>query len=122
VLEVDLDEAEAIAIFRFDEALTEADIEYAANMVDQYLEKHEALRGLIINGREFKGWDSFTALLRHLRFMRDHHRSIGRVALVTDSALGPLGDKLADHFVDADIRNFPFDDLHEARRWVKQAS
>lgn len=121
MLHVDLDETRAIATFRPEGPLTEADFEHAANMVDQYLEDHSALRGLVINSREFEGWNSFAALVRHLRFVRDHHRQISRVALVTDSAVGQLGEKLADHFVAAEIRHFPFDDMIEARRWVEQA-
>ncbi|WP_166253479.1 STAS/SEC14 domain-containing protein [Marinobacter salicampi] len=121
MLDVDLDENEGIAIFRPEGSLDQADFDYAANLVDQYLEKHEALRGLIISTRDFGGWDSFSALVRHLRFVRNHHRQIGRVALATDSAVGQLGEKLADHFVAAEIRSFPFDDMVEARRWVLEA-
>ncbi len=121
MLQVDLDETEAIATLSPQGALTESDFEHAGNMVDQYLENHSALRGLIINSRDFEGWDSFSALLQHLRFIRDHQRQISRVALVTDSPVGQLGDKLADHFVAAEIRSFPFDDMIDARRWIKEA-
>ncbi len=121
MLHVDLDETEAMATLSPEGSLTESDFEHAANMVDQYLENHSALKGLIINRREFDGWHSFSALLQHLRFIRDHQRQISRVALVTDSPVGPLGDKLADHFVAAEIRSFPFDDMLDARRWIAEA-
>lgn len=121
MLHVDLDETKAIAIFRPEGALNEADFDYAANLVDQYLESHRALRGLIINSRQFEGWNSFAALVQHLRFVRDHQRQISRVALVTDSMAGQLGEKLADHFIAAEIKSFPFDDMAEALQWVEQA-
>jgi hypothetical protein len=121
MLHVDLDETEGIAILRPEGSLTKADFEYAAALVDQYLEKHDFLRGLVISTRRFEGWDSFSALSRHLRFVRNHHRQIRRVALATDSAIGQLGEKLADHFVAAEIRSFPFDDTIEAQSWVMQA-
>lgn len=122
MLHIDLEQSDALATLRPEGALTEADFEHAANMVDQYIDEHGALRGLIINSRHFEGWDSFSAMLQHLRFVREHHARIGRVALVTDSPVGQLGEKLADHFVAADIRSFPFDDLIEARRWVARAT
>ncbi len=122
MLHVDLDETKSVAIFRPEGALSEADLDYAANLVDQYLENHKTLRGLIINSRDFPGWNSFTALVQHLRFVRDHQRQIKRVALVTDSVVGQVGEKLADHFIAAEIKSFAFDDLTEAEQWVEQAS
>lgn len=121
MLHVDLDENKAVAIFRPEGALSEADFDYAANLVDQYLEDHATLRGLIVNSRDFPGWNSFAALVQHLRFVRDHQRQIKRVALVTDSVVGKLGEKLADHFIAAEIKSFPFDDMTEAAQWVEQA-
>lgn len=120
MLHVDLDETKAVAIFRPEGALNQADFDYAANLVDQYLENHKALRGLIINSRDFPGWNSFAALVQHLRFVRDHQRQIKRVALVTDSVVGQLGEKLADHFIAAEIKSFPFDELTDAEQWVEQ--
>lgn len=122
MLHVDLDETKSVAIFRPEGALSEADFDYAANLVDQYLENHKTLRGLIINSRDFPGWNSFTALIQHLRFVRDHQRQIKRVALVTDSVVGQVGEKLADHFIAAEIKSFPFDHMTEAEQWVEQAS
>lgn len=40
---------------------------------------------------------------------------------MTDSVVGQLGEKLADHFIAAEIKSFPFNDLTEAQNGVEQA-
>jgi hypothetical protein len=54
----------------------------------------------------------------HLRFVRDHHKHIKKVGLVTDSALGKVAERLASHFVSAEIRHFPAARLEAAKQWV----
>jgi hypothetical protein len=54
----------------------------------------------------------------HFRFVRDHHKRIGKVALVTDSALGNVAERLAAHFVAAEIRHFPAGERDQARQWI----
>ena len=57
-------------------------------------------------------------MLRHLRFVRDHHRKVRRVALAADSRLAELAPRLAEHFVHAEIKNFGYDDLDAAVVWA----
>ena len=78
------------------------------------------LRGLIIHTREFPGWDSFGAMVGHMRFVRDHHERIGKIALVTDSAVGDLAETIGGHFVVATVRHYDFDDRDSAREWMLQ--
>lgn len=41
-------------------------------------------------------------LLRHIRFVRDHHRRIGRIALVTDAKLASLATLIGEYFIRAE--------------------
>lgn len=50
--------------------------------------------------------------------MRDHHKQIKTVGLVTDSALGNVAEHLASHFVSAEIRHFPVGKLEAAKQWI----
>jgi hypothetical protein len=70
----------------------------------------------------FPGWDRFGALIAHLRFVRDHHQFIRRIAVVTDSAFGDLAEHLAAHFVSAEIRHFPASEIEKARLWITDQS
>jgi len=37
---------------------------------------------------------------------------------VTDSLLGDIGEYIAGHFVSAEIKHFPFDELNVAQNWI----
>lgn len=118
MLKVTLREEDGIAIVEPDGALSQQDFESAAAAIDPFIGRCGALKGLIIYTREFPGWDSFTALLTHLKFVRDHHRKVSRVAMVTDSLAGDLAEAVTSHFVQAEVRHFPFREFAHARLWV----
>jgi len=118
MLNIELIEDAGLVVVRPDDALTKADFERVSSIVDPYLESHGNLNGLIIHTEHFPGWDSFGALLEHLRFVKDHHRKLTHVAVVTDSKVGVLGEKLGSHFVSAEIRHFPFLQFEQAKAWV----
>jgi hypothetical protein len=118
MLNVELDTAKGIAVLKPDGALSESDFELAAGVIDPYLESHGELKGLIISTRNFPGWESFGALAQHFKFVKDHHKNLSYVALVTDSKLGNMAEKIAGHFVSAEIRHFPYDQFGEAEKWI----
>jgi hypothetical protein len=54
----------------------------------------------------------------HFRFVRDHHKRVKKVAVVTDAPLGTLAEKLASHFVSATLRYFPAGEVEAARQRI----
>jgi hypothetical protein len=58
----------------------------------------------------------------HFRFVRDHHKRIRKVAVVTDSVLGSVAERLAAHFVSAEIRRFSAGDVEAAKQWIMERS
>ena len=36
----------------------------------------------------FPGWESFGALLGHMKFVHEHHKKVVRIAFATDSPIG----------------------------------
>jgi hypothetical protein len=54
----------------------------------------------------------------HFRFVRDHHRKVNKIGLVTDSKMGDVAEHLASHFVAAEIRHFPAGKAQAAREWI----
>jgi hypothetical protein len=121
MLEHTLDPAQSILYLHPKSALRKEDFEALARTVDPYLEQHGDLAGLILQVESFPGWDSFGALAAHIRFVRDHHRRIRKIAIVTDARIGDVAEKLASHFVAATIRLFPAGELDAARRWIASA-
>jgi hypothetical protein len=118
MIEIDLDAANAILHVRPRAALEQGDFAQLAKTADPYIEKSGNLAGLIIEAPKFPGWESLGAMVSHIRFVRDHHKRIGKVALVTDSAMGNVAESLASHFVAAEIRHFPAGQLDAAKQWI----
>jgi hypothetical protein len=118
MLEHSLEAAQSILTLRPKTALTQADFTELARTVDPFIEAHGMLAGILIEAASFPGWDSFGALVAHLRFVRDHHRRVRKIAVVTDTVLGELAEKLASHFVSAEIKHFPAGQGEAARRWI----
>jgi hypothetical protein len=86
--------------------------------VDPEIAAGHDLAGLIIDAPHFPGWDSPGALMAHLRFVREHHRHVKKIAVVTDSHLGQFAEHLASLFVPAEIRQFPGAGIDQAREWI----
>lgn len=118
MLSVQIDAAKSIAVLEPQGALSKDDFERAAKAIDPHIEKAGKLNGIVVRIQQFPGWDSFGALASHLRFVKGHHRKIGRVALCTDSALGNVAPAIGRHFVQAEIRAFKFAEFDLARSWA----
>lgn len=115
-----LDRVSGILQVRPQAPLETADFDSLAAEVDPFIESAGGLNGLLIEAPTFPGWENLGALLRHLTFVREHHREIAKVALVTDSKLGDLAERVASHFVSAQIRHFPGTEMDQARAWLAQ--
>ena len=117
-LEFDLDREAGVLTLRPHDDLEVADFAGVSEVLDPYIEREGRLNGLVVVADEFPGWDSLSAMTSHFRFVRDHHRNIGRVALVTDDRFLSALPRLAKHFVDAEVRRFDKDAEERARAWA----
>ena len=99
-------------------ALTEEDLKLATDTIDSFIAQYGKLRGIIIYSQDFPGWDSFGALIEHLKFIKDHHELVTHIALVTDSTFGDFAELIASHFISAQILSFTYDDLMHAEDWI----
>lgn len=118
MIDFNFDAGQSILHLRPKGALTREDFAQVAKTVDPHIEKTGALAGIIIEFASFPGWDSLGAMAAHLRFVRDHHKRVSRIAVVTDAKLGTVAEKLASHFVAATIKHFPAGAAQTAREWI----
>ena len=95
-----------------------ASFERVAREVDPIIDRVGGLAGLVVVAEEFPGWDDFAAFTAHFRFVREHHRSIRRVARVTSSRFLSALPGLAGLFVDAEVKQFPLEQRAEAMTWA----
>jgi hypothetical protein len=102
--------------------LESTDFERLRLLTDPYIEKQGNLKGLLIDAEAFFGWEDFSSLLSHLRFVRNYHEKIKRVAAVTDNGFLAILPKVADHFVAAEVRHFDYQDRDEALSWLRGGS
>ena len=118
MIEFHLDAADSIVYLRPKSALSEKDFDAIADAVDPHIEATGDLAGLIIETPQFPGWESLGAMAAHFRFVRDHHKHIRKIGVVTDSALGNVAERLASHFVSAEIKQFPTGKVEAAKQWI----
>jgi len=118
MIEYDLDTAHSTLLVHPKSALDKSDFSELARAVDPQIEATGDLAGLIIDAPEFPGWDSFGAMVTHFRFVRDHHKRVKKVAIVTNSHIGDVAEHLASHFVSAEVRHFPGEQLDQAQQWI----
>ena len=122
VIKYDLDKASSILTVQPESSLDKNDFVQMAKAIDPEIEAHGDLAGLIINAHAFPGWDSFGSMVTHFRFIRDHQKHIKKIAVVTDSHMGDVAEHLASHFVSAEVRHFPADQVEQARQWIADGS
>jgi len=118
MLIVKFDEENLIVSIEPTGSLDVKDFQAAASTIDPFIEKCGQLNGLIIHTESFPGWDSFSALVNHLKFVKNHHALIKRIAFVTDSVVGTLAESMVAHFVDAQIKHFSYTEFDQAKQWI----
>ena len=101
-------------------ALEKEDFAQLAKTVDPHIEKTGSLAGLILDIKAFPGWENIGAMAAHLKFVREHHRKVKKIAVVTDAKIGSLAEKLASHFVAATIKHFPAGQVQAAEQWISR--
>ncbi|MFD9813380.1 STAS/SEC14 domain-containing protein [Streptomyces sp. NPDC059080] len=91
--------ASEVLVVEVEQPLRAQDFDVLALTVDTWLGTHTELAGVVIHVREFPGWENIGGLIRHVRFIRDHHRNVRKIALAADSKVAALVPQLANHFV-----------------------
>ena len=99
-------------------SLRAEDFDALAAVVDPWVEQAGELPGIVVHTREFPGWQNVGSFIRHVRFVRDHHRKVRRVALAADGKVAELVPTFADVFVSAEIRRFEYDEEERAIAWA----
>lgn len=119
MVHVEFDKASGIAILSPTEELHRDDFVMLAEMIDPYIAEHGKLKGLIIYTEHFPGWEDFSAMITHMRFVNEHHKYIEKVALVSDASVLDFTAKIANHFVSAEVATFDYKALDEAKAWMR---
>lgn len=103
------------------DALTVEDFNAVSRTVDPFIRANGKLTGLLIDAPSFPGWESFAALVGHLKFVRDHHRKIDRIAVVSDSKILAAAPRIVEHFAHPQFKGFGSGERADALRWLQGA-
>jgi len=118
MLKINLNEKESILLLELNGALNQNDFKEVSKIVDPFIEKSGKLNGIIINVESFPGWDSFSALMKHIKFVNEHHKKVSKIAFVTDSIVGDFAQHIGSHFVNAKVKHFGFKEFENAKKWI----
>ena len=108
-----------VLVVQPESALSAEDFREISRLIDPYIREKGKLTGLLIEAASFPGWDSFGALIEHLKFVYDRHRNIDRVAAVTDDAFLKIVPTIAQHFAHPEIKVFASGDRVKALEWLQ---
>lgn len=112
---------EGILVLKPNGPLGKDDFSGLSATVDSYLSDHAKLQGVLISSRAFPGWENLSGFTAHMHFVRDHHKKVKRVAVVTDSHLADMAESLGNHFTSAEIKHFSYVEEAKALEWLKSA-
>ena len=121
MLDYSIMKPEGIVVLKPRAPLSKEDFAGLTAAVDSYLSDHAKLRGVLIQSKQFPGWENFGGFTAHMHFVRDHHKKVERVAVVTDSPVAGIAESLGKHFTSAEVKRFPFPDDAKALDWLKAA-
>jgi len=120
MLQYELNKADGILILKPSAPLESADFEKLVREVDPYIEEMGNLCGLMIYTKSFPGWENFASFLSHIKFVKNHHRKVKKIAAVTEGGFLSIMPQVAQHFVQAKVRHFDYKDKDAALNWLKQ--
>ena len=110
-----------VIVVEVKEALRAQDFDALTATADSWIEAHGELNGIVIHARAFPGWENFGSFLRHVRFVRDHHQNVKKIALAVDGKFASLAPRIGEHFVKAEVKTFGYGDLESAIAWASGA-
>ncbi|UCH81814.1 MAG: STAS/SEC14 domain-containing protein [Nitrospiraceae bacterium] len=121
MISLKMNRGEGIVIIEPSGSLEITDFEQLTKEIDAYISDQGHVNGIIIYTKEFPGWESFGAFTHHMKFIKDRHKKVKKVAAVTDSKFMSIAPAIAKHFVSAEVKHFDYADMETAKKWIKEA-
>lgn len=118
MIDVEIRRSENVIVARPEGRISAEDFRSFASTIDGYINEHDAVPRLVFRLDELPNWKDADAMLAHFHLVKDHHKVIPRVAVVSDSSLLALLRPLVDQFTGARVRRFPADALDDAINWA----
>jgi hypothetical protein len=85
--------------------------------LNSFLQGHDKIR-LLIDLRDFDGWQGLGALRDHFFIVRGHADRVERAAIVGDAGWQEMAVQIGKRAFGLDARHFPSDAFEEAKSWL----
>jgi len=115
---ITIDEKNSIVTLEPVDKLSKEDFDEVKNKVNDLIEKTWKINWIILYIKNWPSWDGLSWYLAHFSFVKDMHKKVPYVAFVTNSMLGEVGEHIWNHFVNATVKHFKYDELEKAKQWI----
>ncbi|MEP2027788.1 MAG: STAS/SEC14 domain-containing protein [Paracoccaceae bacterium] len=92
----------------------------ASESLSAHIQEHGGFK-LLLDLREFEGWQGLSALGAHLGLVRDHSDDAQRIAVVGKKSWQHMAQRVAGQVLRAETRFFDAEELDAAKAWVLEA-
>ena len=93
------------------------DFQQIAPKVDSFISQLGKIR-LLIDVSNFNGWSNAAALLSHIRFVKDHHQKVERIAVVGARNWQHWVIGVVRMILHPEVRAYDRSQQSEALRWI----
>jgi len=121
MVKIEFNERRNVVILTPDAILTVDDIQEISKTIDAHINQSDTIPNLVLCATHPPHWDSFKAVKEHFKLVRNHHRLIKKVAVVSDNFAMKALPYLMDHFVQAKVRHFSGSRMQAAIDWAEAA-
>jgi hypothetical protein len=101
------------------EELKTNDFRQIAPQVDAVIRQYGKIR-ILVDATNFNGWENMDAFEKHMGFIKSHHKSIERGAIIAGQAWQHWLAGVIRLFVHPQIRVFDKNQQAEAEQWIAQ--
>jgi hypothetical protein len=94
-------------------------IESFKNQVNKYINTHDVIPNFVFRINSVPYWANFRALQEHFQFVKNHHKLVKKVAIISDSPTVTIMRSLVNFFTDASVRRFSEKAFDDAINWAQ---
>ena len=117
MIDVETMEGNAVAI-TLPGKIEVGDFPAMAPEVDALIAKHGTIR-IALDISAVRGWAGWRALKEHIGFVRAHHRTVRRMAVITGPAWQRMLVRIMRLIVFPRVKLFDHEEMDAARRWLQ---
>lgn len=118
MINIDIKQSENVFVLSPEGSISANDFKTVASAIDTYINEHDAVPRLVFQIGGLPHWKDLEAMMAHFQLVKEHHKIVPKVAIVSDSGILALARVFVDRFTGAKIRRFPEDALEDAINWA----